>query len=150
MGLFSNLRKAQATPNHEVTARAVVTPAIFIMHVDGSVDDAEIAQLVNSCSFSPIFAPIPGQRTKALLNEVLGDFAARSPSVVIGEAISTLSPALRETALLFAMRIALADGRLDDNEQAVLVKLSQDMGISQSTTEAMFAVVTMLQRSADA
>lgn len=150
MGLFSNLRKAQSTPSHEATARAVITPAVFVMAVDGSVDNSEVAQLGNSCSFSPIFAPIAPERTVEMIKEILQDIAARTPNVVIREAIDQMSPALRETSLAIAMRIALADGRLDDSEKNTLILLSQDMGISQNATEAMFAVVSILQRGPDA
>lgn len=150
MGLFSNLRKAQATPSHEATARAVITPAVFIMGVDGSVDQSEIGQLANCCAFSPIFAPIPGERTIQMIKEIVDDFAARTPGVVIPEAINSMSPGLRETSLAIAMRIALADGRLDDAEKQTLVLLSKDMGISENATEVMFHVMTILQRGADA
>lgn len=150
MGLFSNLRKAQATPSHETTARAVITPAVFVMAVDGSVDNSEVAQLANSCSFSPIFAPIPGERTIQMINEIFQDIGKRTPNVVIREAIAQMSPSLRETSLAIAMRVALADGRLDESEQKTLVMLSQDMGISQNATEIMFHVVGILQRGPDA
>ena len=70
--------------------------------------------------------------------------------MVIREAIDQMSPGLRETSLAIAMRIALADGRLDDSEKQTLILLSQDMGISQNATEAMFAVVSILQRGPDA
>lgn len=150
MGLFSNLRKAQSTPDHEATARAVITPAVFIMGVDGSIDNSEINQLANSCAFSPIFAPIPGERTIQMIQEIANDFAKRTPGVVIPEAIRTMSPGLRETSLAIAMRVALADGRLDDAEKQTLVLLSKDMGISENATEVMFHVVSILQRGPDA
>lgn len=150
MGLFSNLRKAQTAPNHEATARAVMTPAVFVMTVDGSIDKSEIVQLGNVCSFSPIFAPVSGERLVQMIEEIINDISARSPNVVIREAIGAMSPGLRETSLAMAMRIALADGRLDEAEKNTLVLLSQDMGISQQATEVMFHVVGILQRGPDA
>ena len=146
MGLFSSLRNAKATPQHEVTARAVITPAVFVMSVDGSVDMSEIRQLANSCAFSPIFAPIPGERIIEMINEIAADFLKRTPDVVIGEAINTLSPGLRETAMAIAMRVALADGRLDDAEKYSLIMLSKDMGISENNAEVMLHVMAILQR----
>ena len=150
MGLFSNLRKAATAPDHEAKARAVLTPAVFVMTADGSIDDSEIAQLANSCAFSPIFAPVPGERVLAMIKEILQDFVDRTLHVVMPEAIAALSPGLRETSLAIAMRIALADGRLDEAEKQSLVLVSKDMGVSEQVTEVMFSVVAILQRGPDA
>lgn len=146
MGLFSNLRKMQTSPNQEVIARAVIAPAVLVMAADDSISDAEIGQLANSCAFSPIFAPIPPARSLEIVKEIARDFSVRGPRVVIEEAITQMSPGLRETALAIAMRVALADGRLDESERLTLIALSKDMGITEKVTEVMFHVVGILQR----
>ena len=151
MGLFSKLRAAAPSGNQaEATARAVMTPSLLTMAIDGSVDDSELAQLSNVCAFSPIFHAIGGDRTQAMAVEIFADMKSRGAGPVMDEAISSLSPALRETALCFAMRIALADGTLDENEKNALIVMSRDMGIKPENVETMFAVISMMQRSAAA
>ncbi|MEM9975421.1 MAG: tellurite resistance TerB family protein [Pseudomonadota bacterium] len=152
MGLFSKLRNASPaqTPKLEAIAKAVITPSVFMIHADGKVQRSEADQLHNLCAFSPIFQELGAPGTKKAVDSVIMDIAAHGPQAVLSGAISQLSPLLRETALMFAMRIALADGELAEVERAVLLRMASEMGISPDNTAAMLEVVLILQRPASA
>ena len=145
MGIFSKLRSA-AGERDDGIAKAVLTPAVSTMVADGSVDDAELAQLSNVCAFSPIFFNHDGESVSTLIKEIVEEIKEKNHDAVIGDAIAKLSPALRETALCFAMRLALADGRIDDGEKASLAQTAGHMQISVERFGQMFEVMAILQR----
>lgn len=144
MGLFSKLRAAPA-PDTSL-AKAVLMPAVLTMISDGDIGDGELAQLGNICGFSPIFANVDGPKLKALIQEVITDLTSKDLEQVTQTAKSQLTMEMRETAILFAMRIALADGHVDDNEQRALVGLGERFEIPENKFVIMLDVIAMLQR----
>ncbi len=155
MALFSGLRKGTAAAETaadpaEAIARAILAPSIMTIISDGSVDSAELAQLGNLCAFSPIFQPLGDARIVALIEAVTADMQARGANAVMAEAVPRLTPALRETAMIFAMRMAMADRPLADVEKQLLMTLSRHMQIPDQVTDTIFSVVVMLQRPATA
>jgi tellurite resistance protein len=149
MALFSRLRSGGGAPDTTI-ARAVLAPAVLTMAADGSVDKAELVQLNNVCGFSPIFGPLGPETVTRLVNEILNDLSKRGPHEVITEAAGKLSPALRETAFCFAMRIAMADGVLDDGEKAALSGTAARLELAPETFGKIVDVVAMMQRPATA
>ncbi|MEM1300707.1 MAG: tellurite resistance TerB family protein [Pseudomonadota bacterium] len=148
MSLFSRLR-GQPKPQNTV-AKAVLTPAVSTMIADGSVDDSELAQLSNVVSFSPIFFQLDKNGLTGLVKEVISEIQAKGHDATIQAAATGLSPALCETALCFAARIALADGRLDEGEKASLAQTGHHMNISQDAFGKILDVVIMMQRGPNA
>lgn len=69
MGLFSRLRKSRQSANTNLS-RSVLMPSVMTLISDGSVDDSELAQLPNRCSFSPIFAGQSGDVAMAQIKEL--------------------------------------------------------------------------------
>ena len=59
---------------------------------------------------------------------------------------SQLTMPMRETALLFAIRIALADGRVDDGEKNALLGMAARFEIPGDQFVNMFDVMVALQR----
>jgi tellurite resistance protein len=53
---------------------------------------------------------------------------------------------LRETALCFAMRIALADGKIEEGEKASLAQTAAHMEIPLERFQQIFDVVAIMQR----
>ncbi len=156
MGLFSNLRKApdQNTGQsagqvnaQEETARAVLAIPLMVAASDGEITTPETMQISNMCSFSPVFLAIGGKRTSDLGVEIVEEIKARGMNDVFQRAAAALSPKLRETAMCFAIRTALADGVLEDNEKKMLVTMGESMGIPQETFMKIFDVMAMMQRA---
>lgn len=145
MGLFSKLRN-MTKPNDSGIAAAVLVPSVSTMIADGEVNDAELLQLSNVCAFSPIFLPLGADAVMDMAKDIIDDISREGHMPVIERAVAKLSPALRETALCYAMRIALADGHLDDGEKAALSATAGTMDVSVESFNKIFEVVVMMQR----
>ncbi len=148
MALFSRLRGGSSQDS--TVARAVLAPAVLTMAADGRIDEAEILQLNNMLAFSPIFLPMGGKATADLIKAVLQDLKKNGADRVIIESARVMSPGLRETAFCFAMRVAMADGVLEESEKNVLVGTADRLQLSRESFDKIVEVVTMMQRSAAA
>jgi tellurite resistance protein len=142
--------KLFASKPDTTVARAILIPSIGVMASDGQMDDRELHQLNNVVSFSPIFSQLDGKTLTGLCKDILTSFNNRGARAVYAEAKAVLSPALRETAMCFALRIASADGRLEEGEREALSYLAAEFEISMETFEAMATVLGMMQRPASA
>jgi len=134
----------------ESIARAVLTPAISTMIADGEVSEFETTQIANLCAFSPIYLPLGGERVHNMIHEIINEIGSKGHPETIKQAAGSLSPALRETALCFALRVALADGHINENEKNSLVQTGHFMEIGQDVFERILSVVAMMQRPAAA
>lgn len=142
MPIFARTRDPQ-----EAVARAVITPAVATMVADGSVSDAEMHQLINLVAFSPIFTPgVDPARVRPLIDEIQRDVERKGHQAMMRAAANALSPALRETAMCFALRVALADGRIEEGEKDALVAAAGCLQISRAVFDRIFEVVMMMQR----
>lgn len=150
MSIFSRLRGAVRERPAEATARAVLTPAVSTMVADGSIDRSELTQLCNVCSFSPIFFQTSQKELEAMVGAVIDEIRRSGHDATIAAAARGLSPALRETALCFAMRIAFADGRVEEGERNSLARTATHMEIAMPTFEKIIEVVAMMQRPPNA
>ena len=107
-------------------------------------------QIMNMCAFSPIFNSIGHKRTHEIAAEVLKDLRGQGANTLFESAKAMLSQPLRETALCFAIRAALADGYLDPNEKNTLAAMGDRLGVSLEDFIQMFNVLAKLQRPATA
>lgn len=134
----------------EAVARAVLTPAVSTMVADGDVSEFETTQIANLCAFSPIYLPLGGERVQRMIGEIINEIGSKGHPETIKQAASRLSPPLRETALCFAMRVALADGHINENEKNSLSQTGYYMDIKEEVFERILSVVAMMQRPAAA
>lgn len=148
MGLFSNLRKATGqTSVQDETARAVLAMPILVAAADGQITLPETEQIGNMCMFSPVFHAVGPQRTQALGAEIVEELKAKGATEVFKRSAAVLSPKLRETAMCFAIRTALADGVLDEDEKKMLITMGESLGIAEETFFRIFDVMVMMQRA---
>lgn len=148
MGLFSKLRAgapANVKTDTEV-ARAVLSMPFMVAAADGKIDEIEIDQIMNMCSFSPIFHAIGLPKTTEMAKDIMVQLRSEGVSPVFSRAKDVLSPKLRETALCFAVRTAFADGHVDDSEREMLMTMGSNMGVSPEKFLQIFEVMSMLQR----
>lgn len=147
MALFGR-KKTADTKTDSAIAKAILTPSVLAMIADGSIDNSEVHQLANLCGYSPIFASMAPDDTITLLNQILSDFNETGPMPVLMAASKALPMPLRETAFIFAARIALADGVLDEEEKKTLAVTARVLGLSKDSFDKILDVVLMMQRSA--
>ena len=152
MGLFSKLRnadKVQPKQNDEV-ARGVLAMPFLVAASDGSVEKCEIDQILNMCSYSPIFHAIGAERTIELSKEIAEQLHKEGATKVFARSANALPMEQRETALCFAIRAALADGYFDQREKDMLMTMGEQMGIAPEKFVQIFEVMAMMQRPAAA
>ncbi len=152
MGMFSKLRSAgkpQVQQSEEI-ARGVLALPLLVAAADGQIDDAEINQILNMCSYSPIFHAIGAQRTLELGKEIVAQRANEGAEPVFARALEALPAPQRETALCFAVRAALADGHFDQSEKDMLMTMGERMGVPAEKFVQIFEVTAMMQRPAAA
>ncbi|MBK0328373.1 tellurite resistance TerB family protein [Rhodobacteraceae bacterium F11138] len=150
MGLFSRFRKdecAAAERSCEV-ARSVLSMPFLIAAADGRMDDTELHQILNISTYSPIFLAIGVEQTLILARDIMRQLRAEGPRRVFDRAAASLDPDLRETALCFAIRIALADGRMGPREQELLVVMARRLDISEFRCRRILEVIAIMQRPA--
>jgi tellurite resistance protein len=149
MGLFSSLRNGIQGPNlAESTARAVLVPPLLVAAADGKIDATEVHQIINMCSYSPIFHAVGAKKMNELADAILADLRSKGAEHCFAQAKSTLTPPLVETAMCFAVRTALADGSIDKSEINTLCTMGERLGMTEQKFTQILEVMVMLQRPA--
>ncbi len=149
MGVFGKRKSAVAVRN-DLIAKAVITPAVSTMVSDGNVSQVELAQLSNMCSFSPVYFEFSQQELERMILEIMHEISSVGHHGAIQRAAVSLSPALRETALCFAMRIALADGVIEEGEKESLLITAATLQVDVQRFQQIFEFVVMMQRPSNA
>lgn len=134
--------------NTSQTATAVLTPAVLTMVADGRVEPAELAQLGSLCALHPLFSEITPEMLMRMIRDIVLETADHGGPAVGKAAAARLSPGLRETAMCFAMRVALADGSLSESEQATVAGMASLLDLPPESFAKIFEVTAMMQRSA--
>lgn len=151
MGLFSKLRGGTAaTDPVDDIARGLLSMPFLMAAADGNIDKTEIDEIIRMCALNPVFHQIGAPRTTELANEIIKDLQSQGANAVFERGVQALSPALRETALCFSVRVAVADGHIDQSEKDTLAALGQRMDIPVEQFMQIVDVLMMLQRPATA
>ena len=82
-----------------------------------------------------------------MINDIVKEFRSDDMQTIFTQTKNQLTMPMRETAVLFAMRIALADGRIDDDERKALLVLGQQFEIPENKFAVMVDVIMMLLRA---
>jgi hypothetical protein len=90
-GSFFSLRSGIAGRNpNDDTARPVLALPLLIAASDGKIDDSEMHQILNMCSYSPIFYAVAAQRTPDLGKTIITDLRSKGAKHVFAAATTTL------------------------------------------------------------
>lgn len=109
---------------------------------------SELGQITNMCAFHPICHAVGAARTQEIAKSILTDLQKHGAEPLFQGAKAGMTPKLAETALCFAIRTALADGTLSDQEKQMLVTMGERLGVPAETFMKIFDVMMMLLRSA--
>ncbi len=149
MGLFSNLRGSTQTKTpDDAAARAVLTMPLLVAAADGKIDPSELDQILNMCTFSPIFHVIGAERMLSLAKEIIADHRSNGADATFAKVRASMTPKLAETAMCFAIRTSMADGNVSDAEFKMLAELAARVNLPAETFHKIFEVMVMLQRRA--
>ena len=149
MGLFSGLlgKGANATLD-KITA--VMVPVVSAMLADGQIDDDEVMQIRSLCAWSPIYARNSREEDTEIILRAIRLVEDEGAQQMCRKASAVLSPALRETAFLFATRIVFADGHVGSQEQQLLESLVAWLEVDTVRARMLVEAVSIMQHTIDA
>jgi len=101
---------------------------------------------VSLCAFNMLFQDLGQQKSRELLVEVADTLKTQGAKAVLTQAAAVLSPRHAETAMCFAARVALSDGRMQDEEIGTFLIMGQCLGVPEEKLRQIVSVMTMLQR----
>ncbi|MGF1446120.1 MAG: TerB family tellurite resistance protein [Pikeienuella sp.] len=134
----------------EALGEALLTPAVMTMMSADRFGHAERMQLDNAIAFSPILRPLIGESCARLVKKIVAEAGKREVEETMAAVREMLSPALRETSIAIAVRVAFADGVLEETEQAAVIVMSDLLGLERDQFFKIYEVLAMLQRPAEA
>jgi len=147
VSLFRGLRGKGADEVLDVPASLMI-PLVVAMLADGRVAADEMAEIHAICAASPIF-----ERNSRFENEYLIDRAMRliegrgmEQACLAAKAI--LSPNLRETAFVHAVRVIFSDGHVGRLEEDVIDRMIGWLEIAPERARMMVEVVSIMRHPA--
>ena len=148
MGLFSGLR-GKGTEALDVST-AVMVPIVAAMLADGSIDDNEVSQIRSICAWSPIYARNSVEQDTSIIVRAIRMVEDEGSDAMCSKAAALLSPALRETAFVFAVRMVFADGHVGRSEEALVERLAGWLSLDGARAQSFVETVSVMQHAADA
>ncbi|MFN3858797.1 MAG: tellurite resistance TerB family protein [Caulobacter sp.] len=149
MGLFSGLLGRGADETLD-TSTAVMVPMVAAMLADGDIADEELRQIRSICVWSPLYASNSSERDTEIIRRAMRLVQDLGADVICERVRATLSPALRETAFIFAVRLVFSDAHLGAAEQALIEKLVTWLGLAEDRARLLIEAVSIMQHTADA
>jgi len=148
VGIFSGLRGTSSEALDVSTA--VMVPIVAAILADGSVEDSEIDQVRSICAWSPIYARNTREQDTDIIVRAIRLVEGEGREAMCRKAAEALSPALRETAFAFAVRMVFADGHVGSAEEALIEQLVQWLSIDGARARSFVEVISTMQHNASA
>lgn len=148
MDLLAKLRGRGDDVNDVPTA--VMTPIVAAMLADGRVDEDEVLHVETICATSPVFERNSSVQNERLILHVTRMIEDKGAEAMCRKAAITLSPSLRETAFMYALRVVFSDGYVGETEHDVIENLANWLSISDERASTMVDVATIMQNGVDA
>lgn len=149
MGLFSNLLGQGVDTTLDV-GTAVMIPIVAAAFADGSVEDEEVAQVRSICVWSPIYARNSADRDTEIIRKAVRLVENLGAEAACVRAREHLSPALRETAFISAVRMAFSDGNVGHKEQQTIESLLNWLGVEPARGRMLVEAVSVMQHGPNA
>ena len=130
----------------EQKALAVLAPAVCVMLADDRITDDELRQIATLCTFSPLYRGFNADQLHQMIAELVREIDRFGVDATLAGAAKALSPGLRETAFVFAARIATAGHDTEAAEEAALMQTVRHMKIGRATFREVLDVARILDR----
>jgi tellurite resistance protein len=142
--LFDGLKGRGADGEIDVPT-AIMIPLVAAMLADGWVEDEELLEIQSICASSPIFS-----RNSRSENEHLVALATRMIQddgfeKSIARSVRVLTPALRETAFVHAIRVIFSDGYVSKSERETVENMIEWLQIDHGRARVMVEIVSVMQ-----
>lgn len=148
MDLLSKLRGRG--DDIEDAPTALMTPIVAAMLADGRVDESEVLHVETICMTSPVFERNSNVQNERLILHVTRMIEDKGAEAMCRKAAQILSPPLRETAFMYAVRVVLSDGYIGEAEQSLLESLAVWLLIGEDRASTMIDVASIMQNGVDA
>lgn len=134
MGLFDKLSNTRSTETITLgPAESFAAIALIAVAADGYVTESESQAITTIFSRMQLFRSYPGDVMRKMIDRLLGILRKDGAKALFDAAIETLPHELRETAFAITTDIALADGEVSEEEEALLNDLYNALDISEET-----------------
>ena len=147
MGLFSGL-KGKGTEALNIST-AVMVPIVAAMLADGSIDDEEVNQIRSICVWSPIYARNTRDQDTDIILKAIKRVKEDGAESMCRQAAELLSPGLRETSFVFAVRMVFSDGHVGQSEEKLIEQLAGWLSLDASRAKRFVETVSVMQHTAD-
>jgi uncharacterized tellurite resistance protein B-like protein len=144
LSLFSGLRGRGADLSLDL-ATAVMVPIVAAMLADGRVEEEEVLQIEAICATSPIYERNSIADNERLINHATRMIEDQGIEKMCRAAAHVLSPALRETAFVYAAKVIFSDGFVGQVEREVMESLSEWLEIQTERARVLIDVVSVMQ-----
>lgn len=129
---------------------AVMIPLVGAMLADGRVEEEELFEIDAICAFSPLFERNSSYENELLIIRATHLIEHQGLEKMCEAAAAILSPALRETAFVYAVKVIFSDGQYGETEQAVLHQMRDWLQIAPQRAETMIDVISVMRHPASA
>lgn len=126
-----------------------MVPIVAAMLADGVIEDDEINQIRSICAWSPIYSRNTRDKDTEIILNAIKRVKADNAESTCRQAAELLSPGLRETSFVFAVRMAFADGHVGQSEEVLIEQLVQWLSLDASRARSFVETVSVMQHTAD-
>lgn len=149
LSLFRGLKGRGADGNLDLET-ATMIPLVAAMLADGNIEEAELLQIHSICASSPILERNSRRENEYLIGHAMQIIEDVGVAEACIRAASALSPALRETAFVHAVRVVFADGYVGQLEREIVDRMIDWFKIVPERAQMMVEVVSIMQHPATA
>ena len=127
---------------------AVMIPIVAAMLADGRVEPEELLQIESVCASSPIYERNSSAENDYIISRAGKLIQDHGLDGACQRACQCLSPALRETAFVHAVRVIFSDGYVGQLEREVIDKMISWLEMDRERARMMVDVVSVMQHTA--
>jgi tellurite resistance protein len=134
------------TPEDEAASIAVLAVVVMTLAPEGRIEDRRLADALLAVSGTPALAGLAVRGLARTARDLQAELADRGPLRMLRAIAPYAEAGLGETALCLAARAALADGRLDTSERAMLERAAEAFRIPPARLQVILDIMTVAQR----
>jgi hypothetical protein len=147
--LFAGLRGRGATEQLD-TQTAVMIPIVAAMLADGRAEPEELREIQDICACTPVFERNSREENQFLIFRATKIIEDDGLPAALERATATLTPALRETAYVHAVRVVFSDGYVGKLEKDLLEQMTEWLRIDRDRARMMVEVVSIMHHPSTA
>lgn len=129
MGLFENFTKNKEKDEPFTPEEAFAGILLAVAASDGHLSDQEAATFCGVAGRMRLYSAMPDEVFSAMMDRLTGVIKRDSVGALLGRSVAALPAELRDTAFAIAVDLVLADGEVEDEEQAVIEALQEALEI---------------------